>query len=51
MLAALERIGGTGAGNEQLEKVLADARFVAPLSNGHMVELVPGGERAKSMLR
>ena len=51
VLAALERIGGTGAGNEQLEKVLADARFVAPLSNGHMVELVPGGERAKSMLR
>lgn len=47
VLAALERIGEAGAGKDKLEQVLADARFVAPLSNGQMVELVPGGERSQ----
>lgn len=47
VLAALERIGEAGAGKDKLEQVLADARFVAPLSSGQMVELVPGGERSQ----
>lgn len=44
VLAALGRIRESGSGKDELEKVLADARFVAPLSNGQMVELLPGGE-------
>lgn len=47
VLAALERIGEAAAGKDKLEKVLTDARFVAPLSSGQMVELVPGGERSQ----
>lgn len=47
VLAALERIREAAAGKDKLEEVLADARFVAPLSSGQMVELVPGGERSQ----
>lgn len=45
VLAALSQLreGGT-APRERLDKILADARFVGPLSNGQVVELSPGGE-------
>lgn len=46
VLRALDRlfIGEEGPTKDTLEDFLADARFVAPLSNGMMAELVPGGE-------
>lgn len=45
VLAALGRLGEVEPGSqEELDELLADARFVAPLSNGQMVELFPGGK-------
>lgn len=48
VLAALGRIEAAEPAHQGvLDEVLAEARFVAPLSNGEMCELVPGGKRRK----
>lgn len=44
-LAVLDRLGKTNtASRETLDKILADARFVGPMSNGQVKELMPGGD-------
>lgn len=50
VLATLRRLQEGGAAvvtrqqQQRLDEILADARFVGPLSNGQVVELLPGGE-------
>lgn len=48
VLAAFDRLEEVGPAREELEELFADARFVAPLSNGHVVELLPGGENLET---
>lgn len=46
VLADLGRLGEAEPGSQEgVDELLADARFVVPLSNGQMVELLPGGKR------
>lgn len=47
VIAALGQLEEEGPGQERLDEVLTDARFVAPLSNGQVTELIPGGESRK----
>lgn len=44
VLTKLNRLEETGLKKEELDELLLDARFVAPLSNGLVAELLPGGE-------
>ncbi len=44
VFASLERLGEAGLAREEVDEILADARFVAPLPNGQVAELLPGGE-------
>ncbi|CAM9328498.1 unnamed protein product, partial [Scytosiphon promiscuus] len=43
VLTKLSRLEEAGIKKKELDEVLADARFVAPLSNGLVAELQPGG--------
>ncbi|CAN0485086.1 unnamed protein product, partial [Ectocarpus sp. 12 AP-2014] len=43
VLSALSHLEEAGLKQEEMDKVLADARFVAPLSSGNSTELVRGG--------
>lgn len=44
VLTSFSRLEEAGLGKEEIDEILVDARFVAPLSNGHVTELLPGGE-------
>lgn len=44
VLSALRRLEEAGLKQEEMDEVLADARFVAPLSCGNSTDLVRGGE-------
>lgn len=44
VLMSFSRLEEAGLEKEEIDEILADARFVAPLSNGHVTELIPGGE-------
>lgn len=44
VLKLFSRLEEAGLEKEEIDEILADARFVAPLSNGHVTELLPGGE-------
>ncbi|CAN0151953.1 unnamed protein product [Ectocarpus sp. 13 AM-2016] len=43
VLSALSDLEEAGLKQEEMDEVLADARFVAPLSSGNSAELVRGG--------
>lgn len=51
VLMKLSRLEEAGLKKEELDELLADARFVSPLSNGLMAELLPGGEDCGRVLR
>lgn len=44
VFASLGRLEEAGVAQQEIDEILADARFVAPLPNGQVAELLPGGE-------
>lgn len=44
VFTSLGRLAEVGLAKEETEEILTDAKFVAPLSNGQVAELLPGGE-------
>lgn len=44
VLTSFTRLEQAGVEKEEIDEILADARFVGPLSSGHVMELIPGGE-------
>lgn len=50
VFASLQRLEEAGLAREEVSQILADARFVAPLPNGQIAELLPGGESHRRLL-
>lgn len=44
VFTSLGRLAEAGLAKEEIEEILTDAKFVAPLPNGQVTELQPGGE-------
>lgn len=50
VFTSLGRLAEAGLATEEIEAVLADAKFVAPLPNGQVTELLSGGEGSSQNL-